>query len=214
MTASRWATWHEAYTDPASDLSRRLGHVQRRLADAITAAPAGPITLISLCAGEGRDVIGVLAHHPRRDDVTARLVELDPTITAKARAAADAAGLDQVEIVTGDAGLVSSYVGVAPADVVLAVGIFGNVTDADIRATIDGLRSLSRTGATVLWTRHRKTPDLTPTIRGWFAENGFEEIGFDYEDGHEFGVGAQRFVGPTTPLAPESRLFEFVPEKR
>ncbi|GHD35622.1 hypothetical protein GCM10010335_31060 [Streptomyces galbus] len=30
-----------------------------------------------MCAGQGRDLIGVLAGHPRRDDVRARLVELD-----------------------------------------------------------------------------------------------------------------------------------------
>ncbi len=214
VTASRWATWHEAYADPESGLSRRLRHVQRRFADGLTAAPPGPITVISLCAGEGRDVIGVLSEHPRRNDVTARLVELDPTIAAKARAAADAAGLTQVEVVTGDAAVVGSYQGIAPADVVLAVGIFGNVSEADIRATIDGLRSLSRAGATVLWTRHRKEPDLTPTIRRWFAEAGFEELGFDHEDGHEFGVGAQRFVGTPIALEPGRRLFEFVPGKR
>lgn len=214
MTASRWATWHEAYADPESGLSRRLRHVQRRLADGLTAAPPGPITVISLCAGEGRDVVGVVSEHPRRDDVTARLVELDPTIAAKARAAADAAGLTRVEVVTGDAAVLGSYQAIAPADVVLAVGIFGNVSEADIRATIDGLRSLSKVGATVLWTRHRKDPDLTPTIRRWFAEAGFDEVGFDHEDGHEFGVGAQRFVGTPTALEPGRKLFEFVPGKR
>jgi hypothetical protein len=33
--------------------------------------------VISLCAGQGRDLLGVLADHPRREDVRARLVELD-----------------------------------------------------------------------------------------------------------------------------------------
>jgi hypothetical protein len=35
----------------------------------------------------GRDVIGVLAGHPRRDDVRARLVELDERNVAVARQA-------------------------------------------------------------------------------------------------------------------------------
>jgi hypothetical protein len=170
-----------------------------------------PIRLLSLCAGEGRDVIGVLPTHPRRNDVTARLVELDADIAAVARSTAEAASLDGVEIVTGDAALVSAYAGLAPADVVLACGIFGNVDDADIRNTIAGLPQLCRPGATVLWTRHRRAPDLTPVIRSWFQDADFDEVGFDYEEGTEFGVGTQRFRGVTPALDPASRLFSFLP---
>jgi hypothetical protein len=183
------------------------------LSDGLDSAPAGPIRLISLCAGEARDVLGVLPTHPRRDDVTARLVEIDAGIAARARSRAAEAGLTSVEVVTGDAALVSAYADVAPADVVLACGIFGNVDESDIRATIEGLRQLSRPGAIVLWTRHHKEPDLTPSIRNWFAEAGFDEIGFDIEDGHTFSVGSQRFRGPTPPLDPGLRLFEFLPHK-
>lgn len=204
-----WATWHEDYDDPESDISRRLRHVQRRLADGLDHAPTGPIRLISLCAGEGRDVIGVLPTHPRRDDVTARLVELDPGIAAKARAAAEEAGLTHVHVATGDAAAVSAYADLAPADIVLACGIFGNVVEEDIRRTITGLRQLAKPGATVLWTRSRREPDLTPTIRTWFIEAGFSEIGFDYEDGRDFSVGSQRFDGETAPFEPDTRLFEF-----
>lgn len=209
-----WATWHQDYQDPESDISRRLRHVQRRLRHGLDTAPAGPIRLISLCAGEGRDVIGVLPTHPRRDDVTARLVELDPVIAQSARTAAAAAGLHQVEVVTGDAALLSAYADLAPADIVLAVGIFGNIDDDAIRRTIDGLTQLSKPGATVLWTRSRRAPDLTPSIRSWFGEAGFGEVAFDYEEGSDFSVGTQRFDGQTAPLQPETRLFEFRPRVR
>jgi hypothetical protein len=67
-------------------------------------APAGDLRLISLCAGQGRDVIGVLAAHPRRDEVRARLVELDDRNVAIARQAAQPAGLDGVEVLPADAG--------------------------------------------------------------------------------------------------------------
>ena len=146
---------------------------------------------------------------PRRR--TARLVELDPEIAAVARSTAAEAGLRNVEVVTGDAALVSAYAGLAPADIVLACGIFGNVDDADIRRTIDGLPQLSRPGATVLWTRTRRDPDLTPSIRTWFQEAGFDEIGFDYEQDSLFSVGAQRFRGETPSLDPTAKLFEFLP---
>lgn len=79
MAAERdWAAWHEAYDDPASPLAQRLTVVRARIADALSAAPPGPVRLIAMCAGDGRDVIPVLAGHPRGREVSARLVELDP----------------------------------------------------------------------------------------------------------------------------------------
>lgn len=73
-----WVSWHDGYDDPASRLSSRLALVQRRLSEALTAAPRGPVNLVSLCAGQGRDVLGVLPRHRRRADVRAVLFELDP----------------------------------------------------------------------------------------------------------------------------------------
>src|SRR5579863_3504017 len=93
-----WAAWHSAYDDPSSLLTARLRCVQAHLADAVDRAPAGRISLVSLCAGQGRDVIGVLPDHPRRDDVHAVLVEADERIAGPAREAAAARGLAQVEV--------------------------------------------------------------------------------------------------------------------
>jgi hypothetical protein len=83
-----WVAWHEAYDDPSSALSVRLRWVRSHLSDAIDRAPAAPIRLVSLCAGQGNDVIGVLPDHPRRDDVHAVLVEADARNAGLARRAA------------------------------------------------------------------------------------------------------------------------------
>jgi hypothetical protein len=201
-----WVAWHEPYEDPDSPHSWRLRTVQRRLADALDACGPGPITLVSLCAGQGRDVIGVLPGHPRRDDVRARLVELDPRNVERARA--DAAGLTGVDVVGGDASLTSHYGDVVPADVVLACGIFGNVPDDDIASTVRHLPMFCAPGATVLWTRHTKPPDLTPAIRQWFRDAGFDEVAFDAE--RLVSVGTNRSAGGTVPFDPDVTLFTFV----
>jgi hypothetical protein len=214
VTTSRWTAWHDGYNDPASNVSRRLVHVRRRLRDALHAAPAGPVRLISLCAGDGRDVLGVLPGHPRRPDVSTRLVELDPDLAARARATAAGEGLDRVEVVTGDAADVTRYADLAPVQVVLLCGIFGNIDDAAVRTTVGGVRQLCRPGTTVIWTRHRQAPDLTPRIRDWFAEAGFAEVAFDTEEGCAFGVGTHRFAAIPPPLEPGAPLFAFLPHKR
>src|SRR6185437_12877992 len=53
-----WVEWHLAYQDPESALSRRLERVRQHLAKAIDDAPAGQVSLVSLCAGQGHDVLG------------------------------------------------------------------------------------------------------------------------------------------------------------
>jgi predicted RNA methylase len=98
-----WYTWHTGYDASDSALARRLAAVQQRITATLDLAGPGPLRVISLCAGQGRDLLDVLAVHPRRHDVTARLVELDPRNAALAGRAAEAAGLDSVEVRVGDA---------------------------------------------------------------------------------------------------------------
>src|SRR5579863_6425153 len=204
-----WAEWHRDYDDPGSLLSRRGERVQGHLRAELDRAPAGDIRLISLCAGQGRDVIGVLAGHPRRDDVRARLVELDERNAAFARQSVQAAGLDGVEVLQADAGTTDVCAGAVPAGIVVACGIFGNISDSDIQATVAALPSLCAPGALVLWTRHRGPPDLTPAIRSWFGEAGFREEAFDTSHDGFMSVGAHRLAGEPAALVLGQRLFTF-----
>jgi hypothetical protein len=205
-----WVAWHAAYEDPSSPLMARLRRVRSHLAGAIDRAPAGRVSLVSLCAGQGHDVIGVLPRHPRRDDVRAVLVEADERNAALARRAAAELGLAQVEVRQADASLVTGFADALPADVLLLCGIFGNVTDHDIKRTVLAASALCRSGATVIWTRHRRPPDLTSQVRAWFAEGGFEEIAFDaLRTDALTSVGVHRLRGAPAAALPGYRLFTF-----
>src|SRR5580700_9528246 len=204
-----WVEWHRDYDDPGSLLSRRVELVQGHLRGELERAPAGDVRLISLCAGQGRDVIGVLTGHPRRDDVRARLVELNQRNVVLARQTAQGAGLHGVEVLQADAGITDAYVGAVPAQIVVACGVFGNITDSDIQATVAALPSLCAPGALVLWTRHRSPPDLTPAIRSWFGETGFREEAFDTSHDGFMSVGAHRLAAEPTALTLGQRLFTF-----
>jgi hypothetical protein len=203
-----WRAWHEGYEDPNSELGRRLALVQSQLRTALDQAPPGPIRAISVCAGQGHDIIGVLADHPRREDVNARLVELDEQNVQLARAAAAAMGLEAVEVIAGDASLTDAYTGAVPADVILICGVFGNVAADDIANTIAHLGQLCAAEATVIWTRHRRAPDLVPQIRETFEHAGFGEIAFG--DAPPFGVGTNRLLGAPQPLQRGVKMFNFV----
>lgn len=137
-----WRAWHDAYEEPGSGLAERLALVQEQVSVALDRMPAGPIRALSLCAGQGRDLIGALAEHERREDVNARLIELDEHNVEIARRAARLTGLEEVEVVAGDASSTDACAGAVPADLVLVCGLFGNISPADIQRTIGGLPQL------------------------------------------------------------------------
>jgi hypothetical protein len=213
IDGAHWVRWHRAYEDPDSALSARLRAVQAGVRAVLDHHPLGPIRIASICAGQGRDVIDVVAGHPRQADVRARLVELDPALVAFARERATAAGVgDLIEVMEGDASLAGSYAGALPADLVLICGVFGNISDDDIRSLVGIMPSFCAPGGTVIWTRHRRPPDLTPSIREWFAQAGFAEQSYVAPEPYILAVGCHRLVGaPTTgALDPDLRLFDFV----
>ena len=207
-----WQQWHAAYDDPDSRLSERLRVVQAQVRAALDerAAQPGPIRITSMCAGQGRDVIGALLEHPRRHDVTAVLVELDDALAEAARASARAAGLDGVSVRCADASTTDSYAGVPPADILLACGIFGNISNDDIERTINHLPMLCAPGATVIWTRYgRPDDDLAPEICRWFVARGFEEARFDASDERSYRVGSHRLTADPPPFEAGVRFFQF-----
>jgi hypothetical protein len=205
-----WVAWHAAYDDPQSPLSARLRVVRRHLSGALDVAPPGPVRLVSLCAGQGHDVLGVLPGHPRGPQVSAVLVEYDPRNAALARRGAEQADLPRVEVRQADAARVGNYADALPADVLLLCGIFGNVSDEDIERTATAAPALCAPGATVIWTRHRRAPDLTPRIRGWFQASGFDEVAFDTPDTQtRVSVGVGRLAVAPPAALPDGPLFSF-----
>jgi hypothetical protein len=199
-----WLAWHDEYDTPGSRLHQRLLVVQQRVRDALAVAAPGPINVISMCAGQGRDLLDVLRDHPRRGDVRARLVEFDPRNVARAKTD----GLTGIDVVHGDASITTAYEGAVPAQVVMACGVFGNVPDEDIRNTIEHLPSLCAAGATVIWTRHPRDDEILPMIDAWFVASGFRRLGLDQTSG--FGVGVHQLVALPPPYRRDVRLFTFV----
>jgi hypothetical protein len=205
-----WLDWHRNY-DEDPKMAGRLRAVQRCIRAAMDRDPPGTIRVISACAGDGRDLLGALAGHPRGPDVRARLVELTPELVRAGRERIAREKFPGVEFRQGDASLSSAYAGAVPADIVLLCGIFGNISDADVRGAILQLPELCASNATVIWTRGRFAPDLTPAIRAWFVEAGFEELSFETIDGSTKSVGADRLVAAPRPFRSDRTLFTFLP---
>lgn len=206
--APDWVAWHREY-DAQTPLARRLAIVRAQVERVLAERSGAPIRILSLCSGDGRDLIPSLSGLTSAANVSGRLVELDRTLAGRARSALAEAGLHGLDVLEGDAGTTSSFAGAVPADLLLACGIFGNIPDSDIQRTVRALPTLCATNATVIWTRHRRPPDRTTAIRRWFAESGFRHQAFIRVPDSPGSVGVERFVGAMQPFQAGARLFEF-----
>ncbi len=233
-----WAKWHDRY-DVSRALMTRLRTVRERIVRCLASFPPGPIHVLSICSGDGRDLIGALTDHARAQDVRARLIELDFELVERGRAAATAAGLArQLEFVAGDATAASAYRNAAPADLVLACGVFGNVRKADTPRLVDSLTSLCTRGGFLIWTRgtvssaavmglgdpqigHRWRkvhPRHVPgshaadsaTIRALLQQRLFEEVEVEETPERTFLVGTSRHLRDAAPFPSDGHpLFVF-----
>lgn len=210
MALRDYAAWHDEYDRAGSPLHLRLLVVQDLIAAALDELPPGPIRVISMCAGQGRDLIGVARRHRRGADLAGVLVEADPRNADAARTGIEQAGLGGLTVIEGDAGRSGVYAGAAPAGLVLACGIFGNVSDQDIRRTVRFLPALCAPGGWVIWTRAPRPDGILPVIQGWFEEAGFRPRALVVPEGNLFGVGAARLAAPSRPFRSGQELFSFV----
>jgi hypothetical protein len=204
--------WHDGYDNPSSDLSWRLRQAQAYIRQALDHLE-GPVTVISLCAGDGRDVLQVLADRNDSARVRTTLIELHPVLAQRARTFAADAGLTGVTVRSQDAGNTTAYAGSVPADLVIMMGIFGNISDDDVRRTIQTAPQLCRPGATLLWSRSTNGTDQNASVRAWLADAGFTELGyreFDQDQAERAALGSARYGGPLQPLVPGRQLFTFL----
>lgn len=203
-----WSEWHDAYARAGSGLGGRLAAVRAQIDRRLDATAPAPVRVISACAGDGRDLLGVLTERSDADRVSALLVESDAGLAARAREGARQLE-SRVDVQEADAAQSDVYAGAIPADLVLLCGIFGNVTDADVRVTIEVAPQLCASGAEVIWTRHRHDPDLTPAIRAWFGGAGFEEVTFVAPADDHWSVGVHRLTAEPRPLEQGRHWFTF-----
>ena len=208
MTAD-WLRWHEAYGDPMSPLSMRLNDVIEATSSMLDSAHPGPIRMLSLCAGDARDIASVLAGHPRHEDVTGCAVELDPTLASQA--SVNLAVTDgRVSVLCADAGNPAFWQQFLPVDLLILVGIFGNISDSDVEQLIKAVPTICGQWGSIVWTRHRRDPDLTPSIRRWFDEVGCAAQSFRSPGPNGYAVGTETFVHARRPSPLPRRLFSFV----
>ena len=146
-------------------------------------------------------MIEVLRDRPDADRVSAVLVELHPAIAQRARDAAVAAGPTGIEVRATDAGRSDAYTGAVSAQVVLLVGIFGNICENDLWRLLAFAPQLCAPGATLLWSRGLDGSDRNDPVRARLADAGFTELDYATSGGEDAAaLGVVRYDGPPVAL--------------
>jgi hypothetical protein len=210
ITSNSWTGWPaEAYAQRR--YQQRLQAVQEHLRSNLIEAPAGPLRLISLCAGDGRDVIGEVRTHERRNDVSAWLVELDgQSVAAGVREASIASLQDRVRFINADATDFATYQGMAPADIVLACGVWGHVPADERGRLAEALAGLCKPRGTVTWTRGVSAGLVRLNeIELLFIGPKWHCVQTTITADKKWAVATYRYEGPSVALPCVGRIFNF-----
>lgn len=207
-----WANWHKLY-DAGLGLSVRLRIVREQIQAALDECAPGPVRIVSICAGDGRDVIEAVSCHRRCHDVAATLIDNHAPSLDRGRALASEAGVaGQIEFVCADATLAGSYLGSVPADVIIISGVLGHVSDAWLPRFLGNLPMLCQEGGSVIWNRHQvvnRGAEHVRLIQQILRARDFHEVHFEATSPTGFAVSRARFRGTAQPLDPGRVLFEF-----
>lgn len=210
MNKINWSDWHEKYAEGEPSLTARLQHVQSVLRSYLQKHRGEEIKLIDICAGDGRDIIGVLANEPDPTRVSGLLVEINMSLAAAARKGAAEAGARNITVIEGDAADLSIYQPFGKADLLLLCGVFGNISEADMLRTVEYLPMLCKPGARITWTLNRKYADKLDTLRAAWRAHSFTETEYWESERSIYAVGSNVYSGEHVDLDSKISLFSFI----
>ena len=205
-----WNSWpDEAYRQ--NRYHQRLLTVQAHLTECLDVVAHGPVQILSICAGDGRDVVNVVGSHPRRTDVSASLVELDGHSVAAGISQAAQAGLSSaIHFLNADATVFQTYASLPPADIVLLCGVWGHVPADERLPLVRGVASLCKPGGKVIWTRGVSQGLIRfDEIRSVFARAAWEMVRVSITSDKKWAVATCRYCGLSSELPATGRLFHF-----
>jgi hypothetical protein len=207
-----WDDWSEhAYRSRTYSL--RLAEVQGHLGECFAAYSTRPIRLLSVCAGDGRDVMGAMISHNVQGQVVAWLVEQNLRSVNRGTTQSRRLGLqDTVKFLHADATLYDTYRNIAPSDIVLLSGVWGHVPASDRPRLVQALASFCKPGGMVIWTRALANGvSRMDEIQIEFASPLWELVCASITSDKCWGVVSQRYCGPQIRPASGGRIFQFAP---
>jgi hypothetical protein len=209
--SNHWNGWSDSAYRKQS-YQHRLLLVQQHLSECLDNAPPGIIRIVSLFAGDGRDVLGVINTHPRRSDVLATFIEQSsPAVASGFRRAAELGLASATTFLNKDATEYEAVQGITPANIILLCGVWGHVPHDDRAQLIQAVTSLCTPNGRLIWTRGiSKGIAKLEQIEGLFARTQWEKVQIRITPGNQWAVATYRFLGTPLPRPKSGQIFHFM----
>jgi hypothetical protein len=197
--------WHDNYEDKTSTPYKRTLIVKKLIVDYLI--NKNNITILSICAGQGRDVLTSL-----NADTYAYLIDIDKKCIDYAQSYVNNNNIHNVSIIKADASLISTYVdnNIPKADLILICGVFGHLSLEDISITAQSLKQLIKTGGSVIWTRHKFDNDITKEVREAFELAGYKEETFISPKEEPFSIGMHKLIENAIEPIYDLKMFDYI----
>ena len=198
-------SWHDNYEDETSTPYKRTLIVKKLIADYLI--NKNNITILSICAGQGRDVLTSL-----NADTCAYLIDVDKECVDYAQSYVNKNDLYNVFVIEADASLISTYIdnNIPKADLILICGVFGHLSLEDINITAQSLKQLIKPNGSVIWTRHKFDNDITKEVRDLFELAGYQEEAFISPKEEPFSIGMYKLIQDTIEPIYDLKMFDYI----
>jgi 2-polyprenyl-3-methyl-5-hydroxy-6-metoxy-1,4-benzoquinol methylase len=200
-----WYDWHiEKHSDPNSYTSQRMTDIglviEEYLKDTVHRS-----NIVSVCAGQGLDLIPILRQYPNSAD--AYLIDIEQQNIDHINKIST--GLEGIHTYAADATVSNTYINnkIPRANLLLVCGVFAHLTSEDQSIFIQNMRSLLKPGGYVIWTR---IDEYLNDIHEKFENNGYKKIDLSHINLSTGSVGMSRLKESIKTLHPDKQIFNFL----
>ena len=188
--------WHLNHNDMNSTPYKRNKDEQNLIKTCLNSIKNN-VNIISICSGQARDILPILAGKKDNNKINTYLIDTDLECLEYADNYAKENKIPNVHLINKNAGLRETYNDIPQADIIIICGVFGHLSLLDIKSTISFIKHLLNENGFVIWSRHKFDNDISEDIKNIFKELNFNELAFVSPEDEPYTLGLHVVDGKT-----------------
>ena len=177
-SSDKWTEWHEEAYNDINSLPYQRTEIVKDLINKYLSEIDKDIVVISIGAGQSRDILPVLIGRKDNDRITTYLIDTDIECLNYAKNYAKDNNIINVHIVDMDGSLVKNYKDIPKADLIIFCGMMTQKNTDEVKKLANNIKLICNKDAQIIWSRHGYDKDYSTPFRNVFNENFYKELDF------------------------------------
>jgi len=177
-SSDKWTEWHEEAYNDINSLPYQRTEIVKDLINKYLSEIDKNIVVISIGAGQSRDILPVLIGRKDNDRITTYLIDTDIECLNYAKNYAKDNNIINVHIVDMDGSLVKNYKDIPKADLIIFCGMMTQKNTDEVKNLANNIKLICNEDAQIIWSRHGYDGDYSTPFRNVFNENSYKELDF------------------------------------